>query len=70
MEHSGGRARAGRDSRPQGRAAEFSSYYGAKGGRLAIALNLASNDLPGEWAIRVKELASGLSGERTLRVEP
>lgn len=40
------------------------------GGRLAIALNLASNDLPGEWAIRVKELASGLSGERTLRVEP
>ena len=55
---------------PKGRAAEFSGYYGAKDGAASIALDLARNDLPGEWTIRVTELASGVRRERKLVVKP
>ena len=55
---------------PKNRPAEWSGYYGAKDGKLAITLDLAPNDLPGEWTIRVKELASSLSRERKLTVLP
>ena len=55
---------------PQNKAAEFSGFYGAKGGRLAIAADLASNDPAGQWTIRVTELASGLTGERKVNVKP
>ena len=53
---------------PQGRPAERAGYYGAKDGQLNITLDIASNDLPGDWTIRVRELASGMRHERTLTV--
>jgi hypothetical protein len=53
---------------PDGRAAEFSGYYGASDGRLSVTLDLAPNDLPGTWRIRVSELASGRSAERTFQL--
>ncbi len=48
--------------------AEFSGYYGAKNGRVCIRLDLAENDLPGEWHVKVKELASGLVAEQSMQV--
>ena len=53
---------------PAGRLGEFSGFYGAKGGQLKLALNLASNDSPGLWEIRVRELASGIETRQYLRV--
>lgn len=53
---------------PEGRPAEFSGFYGAKDGRLRLTLNLARNDLPGEWTVKVRDLAGGRSAERTLTV--
>lgn len=44
---------------PEGRAAEFSGFYGARDGQLTVALDIASNDRPGTWNIRARELASG-----------
>jgi hypothetical protein len=44
---------------PSGDAAEFSGFYGAKGGAVEINANIAPNDIPGTWRIRVEELASG-----------
>ena len=55
---------------PQGRAAEFSGYYGARDGELRIDCDLAPNDLAGNWKIRVRELASQRTHEQTLVVEP
>jgi len=48
---------------PQNRPAELSGYYGAKDGVLSVRSTFARNDLPGEWTVRAKELASGLSRE-------
>ncbi len=53
---------------PEGRPAEFSGHYGARDGRLAVALDLAPNDLPGDWTLRVAELASGLTRQHRLTV--
>ncbi|MBI3191789.1 MAG: hypothetical protein HYZ36_03910 [Pedosphaera parvula] len=53
---------------PSGRAAEFSGYYGAVGGRVTVKLDLARNDSPGLWQIRATELASGLTASHYLRV--
>jgi hypothetical protein len=53
---------------PQGQPAEFSGYYGAKDGRLAVDLTLARNDRPGRWTVRVRELASGQRREHFLVV--
>ncbi len=53
---------------PEGVPAEFSGHYGAVGGRLAVTLDLAPNDRPGVWEIRVAELASGRSSRAYLRV--
>ena len=55
---------------PENRRAEFSGYYGAKDGKLTLVLDLARNDLAGQWTITVSELASGLSRKHTVRVEP
>ena len=55
---------------PQARPAEGSGYYGAKDGRLTVSLDLAANDLPGDWSVRVTELASGLREARKLSVTP
>lgn len=57
-----------RSANPRGHPAEFSGFYGAKAGRLSLSLNLARNDTPGDWIIRVRELASGQSTERNLTV--
>jgi len=53
---------------PENRLAERSGFYGAGDGRLAITADLASNDGPGEWTIRVTELASGLTREQKVAV--
>lgn len=53
---------------PHGRAGEFTGYYGATSGVLDIPLNLAQNDAPGVWTIRVQELASGLIARHYVRV--
>ena len=51
-----------------GRAAEFSGYYGARDGRVAIEALIAPNDMPGLWRIHAEELASGLTGDAYVRV--
>ncbi|MDD4872553.1 MAG: LamG domain-containing protein [Kiritimatiellae bacterium] len=51
-----------------GKPAEFSGFYGAKDGRVDVTLDLAANDSPGEWRIKVRELASGKTAEQTLNV--
>ena len=55
---------------PRGRPAEPSGWYGARDGQLELQLDLAANDEPGEWTIRVRELASDLLAVRTFRVVP
>ena len=55
---------------PAGRRAEFSGYYGAKDGQLALNLDIAHNDAPGIWTVRVRELASGLERAAYFRVKP
>lgn len=51
-----------------GRQAERSGHYGAAGGRLTLRLDIARNDAPGVWSVRVRELASGLQTSTYLRV--
>jgi len=53
---------------PSGRDAEWTGYYGAAGGRLSLKLDFASNDSPGVWQIRVRELASGQIASHYVRV--
>lgn len=54
---------------PAGRVAEFSGYYGAAEGQLPLKLDIAKNDRPGTWQIRVRELASGLTGVSYFQVQ-
>ncbi|MCY2963243.1 MAG: hypothetical protein NT069_06245 [Planctomycetota bacterium] len=51
-----------------GRLAEWSGFYGAANGTLKLKLDIASNDAPGAWQIRVQELASGLIARQSVRV--
>lgn len=51
-----------------GNASEGSGFYAAENGIVEIAFNLAPNDDPGTWEIRVKELASGMEAVRWMRV--
>jgi hypothetical protein len=53
---------------PQGRPAEPSGYFAAKDGQLSITLDLARNDSPGRWTVRVRELASGKTSTAALTV--
>ncbi|NLO05821.1 MAG: LamG domain-containing protein [candidate division WS1 bacterium] len=53
---------------PAGHAAEFSGWYGATGGGVEVNADLAINDMPGLWQIRVQELASGKTASAYLRV--
>lgn len=48
---------------PKGNLAEQSGSYGAANGSLTLALDIASNDFPGEWKIEAKE---GVSGKRSV----
>ncbi|WP_347242877.1 LamG-like jellyroll fold domain-containing protein [Thermogutta sp.] len=43
----------------QGRTAEPTGFYAARDGVLHVAMDFARNDSPGEWQIRVRELAAG-----------
>ena len=53
---------------PEGRVAEFSGQYAAVDGKLAVALDIASNDVPGVWQIDAREMASGRSASHYFRV--
>ncbi len=55
-------------SDPEGVPAEGSGFYGAVGGKLEIGLDIASNDRPGMWEIRVKEGVTGRESRAYLRV--
>lgn len=48
---------------------EFSGYYGVRDGVLSLTLDVASNDAPGAWTIRVTDLASGKAATATLQVK-
>lgn len=52
-----------------GRLAEFSGYHAAVEGKLELKLDIASNDRPGIWEVRVHDLASGLRNACYFRVE-
>jgi len=54
----------------KGRPAEFSGYYGARDSQVSIECSLSLNDEPGSWIVRARELASGLTAERTVTVSP
>ncbi len=51
-----------------GSAAEGSGFYAAENGSIELSLNLAPNEDPGTWEIRVKELASGMEAVKWMRV--
>jgi hypothetical protein len=51
-----------------GATAEFSGYYGAAGGKLELTLDVAPNDVAGNWQIEVRELASGRRASHSLLV--
>jgi hypothetical protein len=55
---------------PHGRPAEFTGYYGTQAGQLKLTLSPASNDVPGVWTIRVRELASGIQTASYVRILP
>jgi hypothetical protein len=53
----------------QNRLAESSGYYAAKDGALSLQLDLAENDLIGNWTIHVKELASGKEARQQVTIQ-
>lgn len=53
---------------PAGREAEYSGYYGASGGQVALRLDMASNDRIGLWRVRVRDLASGRTDDGYFRL--
>jgi hypothetical protein len=53
----------------QGKACEYSGYYGAKDGKVTLKLDLPTNAAKGKWTVAVKELASGKAAEASMAVE-
>lgn len=53
-----------------GKRSEGSGYYAALNGSLSLDLNLAPNEDPGTWQIRVRELASGMEASHWMKVTP
>jgi hypothetical protein len=51
-----------------GVAAEGSGYYAAEKGVLEISLDLAPNEDPGVWQVRVRDLASGMESVQWMKV--
>lgn len=51
-----------------GRAAEGSGFYAAENGIVQLDLDIAPNEDPGTWEVRVKELASGMEAVKWIRV--
>ncbi len=52
-----------------GKEAEGSGFYAAENGIVEIKLDLAPNEDPGSWEVRVKELASGMEARKWMRVK-
>jgi hypothetical protein len=52
----------------EGRSAEHSGFYAARGGKLEVALEIAVNDRFGLWQVEVRELASGRTATHYFRV--
>ena len=53
-----------------GRPAEGSGFHTAENGVLKLTLDLAPNDDPGTWEIRVRELASGMEAVQWMALQP
>lgn len=53
---------------PQDRPVEYSGFYGLNDGELTLKLDIAQNDLAGEWKISAQELASGIKGTHKFSV--
>ena len=53
----------------QGQAVEICGWYAAEGGILNLQLDLAPNDSPGNWKIKIQELASGKIAEKNFVVK-
>ncbi|WP_395738998.1 LamG-like jellyroll fold domain-containing protein [Prosthecobacter sp.] len=51
-----------------GKTAEGSGFYAAENGIVELKLDLAPNEEPGTWEVRVKELASGMEARKWMRV--
>ena len=51
-----------------GKRSEGSGHYAAENGSIELHLDLAPNDDPGTWQIRVRELASGMEAVKWMRV--
>lgn len=51
-----------------GKSAEGSGFYAAENGIVEVSLDIAPNEDPGTWEIRVKELASGMEARKWMRV--
>jgi hypothetical protein len=51
-----------------GKAAEGSGFYAAENGIVEIKLDVAPNEDPGTWEVRVKELASGMEARKWMKV--
>lgn len=51
-----------------GKAAEGSGFYAAENGIVELKLDLAPNEEPGTWEVRVRELASGMEARKWMRV--
>jgi hypothetical protein len=51
-----------------GVSAEGSGYYAAEKGTLTVSLDLAPNEDPGTWQIKVRDLASGMESVKWMKV--
>ena len=52
-----------------GKPAEGDGFYAAKDGSLSLKLDIATNEDPGTWSIRVRELASRMETTKYIRIE-
>jgi hypothetical protein len=55
---------------PHGRPAEPCGHHATNGGRLALPLDVAPNDTPGAWTVRLREAATGRVAMAFFLVEP
>lgn len=50
--------------------AEFDGHHVVENGELILRLDLAKNETPGTWEVRVRELASGMESVKWMQVNP
>jgi hypothetical protein len=53
-----------------GAPAEYDGHHVVENGELTLRLDLARNETPGNWEIRVRELASGMKAVKWMQVNP